>query len=198
MKKSLQMFLIMFKIGIFTFGGGYAMIPLIENEFVTKRAWMTHDEFVNMLAIAESSPGPIAINSATYLGYKQGKFIGALMATLGVMMPSFLIITLIAMFFNNILEYPIVAAAFKGIQVCVVFLILIAGLKMFKKLEKSIFNYIVFAIVFVCVILLSLFAINFSTIYYILIFALISLMINLITRLKRSKGKEGGENNDIS
>jgi len=189
MKDKFKLFLIMFKIGLFTFGGGYAMIPLIENEFVNKRQWLTHDEYLNMLAIAESSPGPIAINTATYLGYKQGKIWGSIMSTLGVVLPSFIIILLISLVFNQFLSIPIVAAAFKGIQVCVIFLIFSAGISMFKKLEKNIFNYIVFFITFTCVILFSLLSINFSTIFYIIIFAITSLIVNLLVKVKKGEKK---------
>ena len=192
MKNNFKLFLIMFKIGLFTFGGGYAMIPLIENEFSTKRKWLDHDEFVNMIAIAESSPGPIAINMATYIGYKQGKFWGSLCATVGVVLPSFIIISLISLVLDKFLEYPIVMAAFKGIQVAVVFLIFMAGVKMLKKMKKTVFNYVVLSMVGLCVILFSLFAVKFSTIYYILIVAAISLSIHLVTRTRKTaeKGEE--------
>lgn len=190
MKKLCQLFLVMFKIGLFTFGGGYAMITLIENEVVTKREWMTHDEYVNMLAIAESTPGPIAINSATYIGYKMGKVRGAIMATLGVVLPSFIIISLVYLIYDIFLSIKIVAAAFQGIQICVIFLILVAGLKMFIKLEKSVFNCIVFSVTFLCIILFSLFSIKFSTIFYILIAATFAVVINLLTRIKKKEKME--------
>ena len=189
MKKNFKLFLIMFKIGLFTFGGGYAMIPLIENEFVSKKKWLQDDEFVNMIAIAESTPGPIAINMATYIGYKQGKFWGSLLATLGVILPSFIIISLITLFLSRFLEFPVVAAAFKGIQVCVVFLILMAGIKMLKKMKKSVFNYIVFFVTTISVILFSLFSIKFSNIYYILIAGVLALAINLITNRQKKSDK---------
>lgn len=189
MKKNFKLFLIMFKIGLFTFGGGYAMIPLIENEFVSKKKWLQDDEFVNMIAIAESTPGPIAINMATYIGYKQGKFWGSLLATLGVILPSFIIISLITLFLSRFLEFPVVAAAFKGIQVCVVFLILMAGIKMLKKMKKSVFNYIVFFVTMISVILFSLFSIKFSNIYYILIAGVLALAINLITNRQKKSDK---------
>ena len=189
MKDVFRLFLIMFKIGLFTFGGGYAMIPLIENEFVTKRNWMEHDEFLHMIAIAESTPGPIAINSATYIGYKRCGFLGSLFATLGVVLPSFIIISLISLIYDKFLEIRFVAAAFKGIQICVVFLILSAGIKMLKKLEKNVFIYIVFSLTMICVVLFSLFSVKFSSIYYILIVAIISLMINFIIKIK-NKNKE--------
>lgn len=190
MKNNIRLFLIMFKIGLFTFGGGYAMIPLIENEFVHKKDWIKHDEFVNMIAIAESSPGPIAVNMATYIGYKRGKFFGSLLATMGVVLPSFIIISIIALVFRQFLEVPLIASAFKGIQACILFLILSAGLRMFKKLEKNIFNYIVFSITAILVIVFSLFAINFSTIYYILIGGTLSLAISLIKIRSKKTTKE--------
>lgn len=189
MKNICQLFLIMFKIGLFTFGGGYSMIPLIENEFVTKRQWITQDEFMNMVAIAESTPGPIAINSATYIGYKRNKVWGSIVATLGIVLPSFIIISIIGLVYNHFLEIKIVAAAFKGIQVCVIFLILSAGIRMLKKLEKKLFNYIVFGLVIICIILFGLFSVNFSSIYYILISAILSLMINLIIKIKTKEQK---------
>ena len=94
-----KIFFTMMKIGLFTFGGGYAMLALLENEFVEKRAWLEKDEFLDMVAIAESTPGPIAINSATYIGYKKAGFLGSTLATVGVCIPSVVIIFLISLFF---------------------------------------------------------------------------------------------------
>ena len=183
MKKIRELFILfisMFKIGLFTFGGGYAMISVFENEFVSKKKYLEHEEFMNVLVIAESTPGPIAINMATYIGYKQQKIIGAIFATLGMVLPSFTIIFLISLFFNNLLENKYVSAAFKGIQACVIFLILSAGVKLFKKMKKNIFNIIVVSVTFVIVILFSLFGISFSSIFYILISGCLGLVIYLI------------------
>jgi chromate transporter len=119
MKKSklvFTLFLTMLKIGLFTFGGGYGMIALLENEFVAKRKWITKEEFLDMIAIAESSPGPIAINSSTYIGYKKAGFLGSLFATIGVCIPSFVIIFIISLFLDAFLKLTYVAYAFKGIQ----------------------------------------------------------------------------------
>ena len=99
MKKNLELFGVFFKIGLFTFGGGYAMIPQIKEVVIEKKKWMTEEEILDVIAIAESTPGPIAINSATYIGYKQNKIIGSIFATLGVVLPSFLIIFIISLFF---------------------------------------------------------------------------------------------------
>lgn len=192
MKKIKELFILfisMFKIGLFTFGGGYAMISVFENEFVSKKKYLEHDEFMNVLVIAESTPGPIAINMATYIGYKQHKILGSIFATLGMILPSFTIIFLISLFFNNLLENKFVAAAFKGIQACVIFLILSAGIKLFKKMKKNLFNILVMGITFSIVILFSLFGISFSSIFYILISGCLGLVIYLIGTL-RKKNKE--------
>ena len=118
------LFFTMMKIGCFTFGGGIAMLALLENEFVSKRGWIDREEFLDMVAISESTPGPIAINSATYIGYKTAGFWGSLLATLGVCIPSFVIIYLISLFFYQFLSFEYVKYAFMGIRVAVVFLIL--------------------------------------------------------------------------
>ena len=172
MKKSkliLTLFLSFFKIGAFTFGGGYAMLSLLENEFVSKRGWLTKDEFLDMLAIAESTPGPIAINSATFIGYKAAGFFGSTFATLGVVLPSFIIIYVISLFLDKFLALTIVANAFRGIQACVVYLIGSVGIKMLKQMEKKPLPIAIMSTVLVCMIAFSLFAIKFSSIIYILI-----------------------------
>ena len=103
----LQLFISMLKIGAFAFGGGYAIIALLENEFVTKRSWIDHDEFMNVVAIAESTPGPIAINVATYIGYKLKGFFGATVATVGVCMPSFIIMYVVSLFYERFMEISV-------------------------------------------------------------------------------------------
>ena len=144
---------------------------------------------MNMIAIAESSPGPIAINSATYIGYKLGKFWGSFFATLGVVLPSFIIIFVISLFFNEFLKIAAIAAIFKGLQVGVIFLILSAGIKLFKKLEKSVFNYVVMGLTFASMILFSVFAVNFSSIFYVLLSGLAGLVVFLSKAIKQ-KNKE--------
>ena len=138
MKKILHLFWTMMKIGLFTFGGGYAMIALLENELVTKREWIKKDEFIDVVAIAESTPGPIAINAATYVGFQRAGFLGAIVATLGIVIPSFTIIYLISLFFDAFLSLKLVEYAFRGIQACIVYLILSAGLRMFKNMKKTV------------------------------------------------------------
>ena len=133
----LDLFLTFAKIGLFTFGGGYAMISMIENNCVERKQWITHDEMMNVTVIAESTPGPIAINCATFTGYKKAGFIGALVATLGIVVPSFIVIYLISMFLDNFLELTIIANAFKGIKIAVGILILDAAITMIKKMHKK-------------------------------------------------------------
>ena len=193
-KKNLLIFtLTMLKIGLFTFGGGYAMIALLENEFVEKKNWITKDEFLDMIAIAESTPGPIAINSATYLGYKFFKFFGSLLGTIAVCIPSFTIIYIISLFFDKFLEFEYVKYAFKGIQVCVTFIILNAGIKLFKQMNKSLFNLFVFIVVFSLIIIFNLLNIGFSTVFYILLSGLFGLFIYLISLIKTKNNKEDNE-----
>ena len=183
------MFLIMFKIGLFTFGGGYAMIALLQNEFVSKRKWIDKDEFLDMVAIAESTPGPIAINSATYLGYRRAGVVGSALSTLGVVLPSFIIIYIVSLFFDAFLSLEYVGYAFRGIQVCVTYLIFSAGWKMFKSLKKTALNIVLFSLVFLCLVSFTLLSVSFSSIFYILICGAIGLAAYLISKL-RSKGKD--------
>lgn len=183
----LTLFFTMLKIGLFTFGGGYAMLALLENEFVEKKRWIDKDEFVDMAAIAESTPGPIAINAATYIGYKMSGFIGSLVSTIAVCIPSFTIIYLISLFFDDFLSLEYVAYAFKGIQICVIYLILSAGLKILKGIQKNAFNVIVILTVIFTMILLSIFAVDFSTVFYILICGTIGVIFHLIKGFKNKK-----------
>ena len=184
-KEYLTLFLTMLKIGLFTFGGGHAMIALLENEFVAKKNWLEKDEFLDVAAIAESTPGPIAINAATYIGYKRAGIVGSIIATLGICIPSFLIIYTISLFFDAFLSLTFVAYAFKGIQICVVYLILSAGVRMLKQMKKKAFNVTVVTLTLVCMVTLSLFAVKFSTILYILISGAAGVLIYLIEKLRK-------------
>ncbi len=185
----LSLFLTMLKIGAFTFGGGYAMIALLENEFISKKGWIEREEFLNMVAIAESTPGPIAINSATYIGYKVGGVLGSLFATLGMVIPSFTVIFAISLFFDRFLGIEYVGYAFRGIQVAVVYLIFTAGLKLLRGMKKDIFGITVLAAVMLSMILTSLLSVSFSSIFYILISGVLGVCIYLISEL-RSKRRD--------
>ena len=133
----LEAFKTFVKIGAFTLGGGYAMIPLIEAEVVEKRGWVSKDEFVDMLAIAQSCPGVFAINISVFIGYKMRKTAGALCTALGTALPSFLIILAIAMFFHQFEDNPVVAAMFRGIRPAVVALIAVPTIKMAKTAKVT-------------------------------------------------------------
>lgn len=193
MKKLKTLFLLFFtffKIGLFTFGGGYAMVAVFEREFVENKKWLTNDEFLDVLAIAESTPGPIAVNSATYVGYKMSGILGSIFATLGVVLPSFIIILVISFFFNAFMGLTWVQYAFKGIQACVVFLILSAGLKMLKALKKSVMNIILFSLTILALVGFSIFAVDFSSIFLVLIGGVVGVSVYLISLIKNSKEKK--------
>ena len=190
-KTNLQLFLTMLKIGLFTFGGGYAMIALLENEFVTKRGWLEQEEFLDVAAIAESTPGPIAINSATYIGYKKAGILGSLVATLGMVLPSFCIIYAISLFFDAFLSFTAVACAFKGIQIAVIYLILSAGLRMLKKMKKTPLAWVILLATMLCMVTLTLLSVKLSTVVYILASGITGVALWLIRRLRRRE--KGGE-----
>ena len=190
MKLLLDLFLTFSKIGLFTFGGGYAMIPLIENVCVTKKEWITHEEMMNITVVAESTPGPIAINCATYVGSKKKGFWGAVAATLGVTLPSFLIILMISFFIDRFLEIKWVASAFKGIKIAVGILILDAAIKMIVKMKKKALSIIILSVAFIAMMLINVFALRVSTIVLMLASALAGLFVYLI---KRHKNKEASK-----
>ena len=186
----LSLFLSFLKIGAFTFGGGYAMIALLENEFVSRKRWMEKDEFLDMLGVAESTPGPIAVNTATYIGYKVAGVLGAVLATLAVCLPAFSVIFVISLFFDRFLSLKYVGYAFRGIQVAVVYLIASAGLKVFKGLKKTPFSVLLCASVFLCFILFSFFAVRFSSIFFILIGGVLGLAGYFVSAMTKHGKKE--------
>jgi len=143
MKKLLKLFFIFFKIGAFTFGGGYAMIPLIEEEIVKKNEWVKEDEFLDILAFAQSIPGALAINTATYIGYRTCGLWGAITACLGAAMPSFLIIFIIAKYLTNSIDKNLLEKIFKGVRPAVVSLILAAIFKLKRGVRRNTFSYVV-------------------------------------------------------
>ena len=146
-----QVFITFFKIGAFTFGGGYAMVPLIQREASEKQGWVTDEDILDIVAIAESTPGPIAINSATFVGYRACGVLGSVCATLGVVLPSFLIILAISSILREFQENVYVQYAFRGIRAGVLALILKAMWGMYKKCRKNVPAYIVMAAAFVLV-----------------------------------------------
>ena len=180
----LKLFLTFLKIGALTFGGGYAMISFFENEFVNKKKFLTNEEFLDLIAIAESTPGPIAVNCATFIGFKQHKFLGSLISTIAICLPSFVIIFILSLFFNQFLSIAWVFKAFKGIQVCVIFLIISAGLKLLNGLKKTLFTICSSLILTTFIILLGLFGKSFSSILYITLAAVLGLLIYSVQAIK--------------
>ena len=170
-----DLFLTFAKIGLFTFGGGYAMIAIIENNCVEKKQWITHDEMMDITVIAESTPGPIAINCATYTGYKRAGFIGSVVATLGMILPSFFVIYFISVFMDNFLEIEMIASAFKGIKIGVGLLILDAGITMVKKMHKKKMPRIIMALSCLMMLIINLLSLKISTITLMLFAGLFSL-----------------------
>ena len=148
-KRILTLFLTFFKIGAFTFGGGYAMIPLIQKEIVEKHGWMTDEDILDIFAIAESTPGPIAINSATFVGWRVAGFWGSALATTGVVLPSFVIILLISFLLTGFADIPAVQYAFFGIRAGVLALLIKALWTMYKKNKKSLIGYGIMAAAFI-------------------------------------------------
>lgn len=193
MKKAGVLFWDFLKIGAFTFGGGYAMIHLLERQFVARRKWLDREEFLDMVAVAESTPGPIAVNSATYIGYKVDGVIGALSATVAVCLPSFVIIYLISLFLDQFLTLTYVAYAFKGIQACVVYLILSAAWKLWTSMEKNWMNVSILTAVSIAMISFSVFAVDVSSILYIIICGVIGIAVYGMKcmRKERNSAKEG-------
>ena len=158
------------------------MIPLIENICVTKKEWITHEEMADITVIAESTPGPIAINCATYVGLKKKGFLGAVAATLGVILPSFLIILLISFFLDRFLEIKWVASTFKGIKIAVGILIIDAAVKMIFKLKKEPLPFVTLSVAFTAMMLINIFALRISTLVLMLAAALAGLTVYLVKR----------------
>ena len=183
-----DLFLTFAKIGLFTFGGGYAMIAMIENHCVEQKNWISHDEMLNITVIAESTPGPIAINCATFTGFKKAGFCGALVATLGMIVPSFSIIYLISMFLDNFLELTIIANAFNGIKIAVGILILDAAFMMIRKMNHKKTPIIIMICSCIAMLCINIFAWNFSSISLMLIAAAVSLTIFVVNDSPDQKG----------
>ncbi len=190
-RKAFELFLTFMKIGAFTFGGGYAMLSVIENNCVEKKGWITHDDLMNITVIAESTPGPVAVNCATFVGYKQAGLFGAAAATLGVVLPSFVIIYLISLFLDDLLSIAVIANAFRGIKLAVALLIISAAVNMFKKMKRrSVLNLVILFASCAAMLAINLFSLKFSSIALMLIAAAVSLAAFSIRLIKRRGGNE--------
>ena len=172
-----ELFYIFAKIGLFTFGGGYAMISIIENICVERKGWISQDEMMNMTVIAESTPGPIAINCATYVGYKMAGVAGATVATFGMVVPSFVVIFVISKFLDNFLKFTVIAHAFQGIKIAVGLIIFEAAVRMIKKMSKKVFPKVVVACSFVTMMAVNVFSLKFSSITLMIMVGILSFLI---------------------
>ena len=181
-----DLFLTFAKIGLFTFGGGYAMISVIEDICVEKKKWITHDEMMDVTVVAESTPGPIAINCATYVGYQQAGMLGALCAVFSIVLPSFVIIYLISLFLDRFLEIQLIANAFRGIQICVGLLILDAGITMIKKMRKKPLTLTLMIAAAIAMLLINFLSLRFSSIVVMLLAGAVSLAVFIA-------GQKGGK-----
>ena len=191
MKILFELFYIFARIGLFTFGGGYAMISIIEDICVERKKWISHEEMMNMTVIAESTPGPIAINCATYVGYKLAGFWGATVATFGMVLPSFVVIFAISKFLDNFLEITLIAHAFYGIKIAVGILIFDAAITMIKKMKKKVLPRMITACSFVVMMLVNIFSWSFSSINLMLAAGILSLMISTVQKISKEKGGAG-------
>lgn len=189
MKLLADLFLTFANIGLFTFGGGYAMLSMIEHHCVEQKKWITHDEMMNITVIAESTPGPIAINCATFTGYRQAGFLGALATTLGIVFPSFAIIYIISQFLDHFLEISLIAHAFQGIKIGAGLLILDAAAVMIQKMPKKLLPRVIMVFSAAAMLMISAFSWNFSSISLMMTAASVSLCVFLF---KDSAKKKGG------
>ena len=187
MKILLDLFIVFFKIGLFTFGGGYAMLALIEDICVEKKKWITHEEMMDITVIAESTPGPIAINLATYVGYKLRKIPGALIATIGMIIPSFFIVFLISQFLDRFLEIKWVSSAFQGIKIAVAILIIDAAIKMIRKMKKKPFQITMMIAALISMLVINVLALHVSSLVIMLAGAAAGLIFYAV---HNQRGKE--------
>ena len=188
-KTYIMLFLVFLKLGLFSIGGGPTMLTLLQGELVDKRKWINNDELMEMTAISESTPGPIAINLATYLGYLKGGFFGALLATLGVVLPPFAIMFVISLFFQNLLQFEAVRYAFLGIKCGVVFLLCKVAITLIKSNQKDWLAILIMISVITLMVVFTIFAVSFSAIYFILIGAVLGLLIYGLIPYKKERKK---------
>ena len=183
----LILFLTFMKIGVFTFGGGYAMIPIIEEEVTKKRKWISEMEILDILAISETTPGPIAVNTATYVGYKVGGILGSIFATLGLAIPSFVIIFVVSFFYKDFMQWKVIAAMFKGLKVGVILLLISALFKLKKGVKVNLVGIILFVIALSAMLVFSIININFK--YLSLCLILLGIVVGItLTALGKMEG----------
>ena len=189
MKLLLELFFTFARVGMFTFGGGYAMISLIEDICVEKKKWITHEEMMELTVLAESTPGPIAINAATYVGYQRGGVPGSVFATVGMTLPSFVVIYLISAVLDNFLEILWIANAFKGIKIGVGLLIFNVALTMLKKMKPKPMPRVVAGCACTVMLAVNFLSLNFSTIALLILAGAVSLGLFLASERKGGSEK---------
>ena len=177
-----ELFHVFFRIGLFTFGGGYAMISIVEDACVDKRQWITRDEMEDLIVVAESTPGPIAINCATFVGKRQGGLPGAIIATLGMILPSFLVIFAISRLLDRFLEIRVVANAFRGVKLAVGILILDAGRRLLSRTPRKPLPMTILFVSMAAMLLGSFFSLRLSSIVLMLASGAISLLVYGVAR----------------
>ena len=192
-KDILQLFLTFFKTGLLTFGGGYAMIPILQKEVSEKRKWIDEREIIDILAISESTPGPIAVNTATYVGYEVAGFWGSFFATLGLVLPSFVIIFVISFFYKDFMKWQVMQAAFKGLRIGVIILLIKAVLKLKKAIKFSLLSWIIFAIAFIGLFLTTFFEVRLGIGSFNISISLLFILFGIITGIVATKIKGGNE-----
>ena len=181
-----DLFCTFFRVGLLTFGGGYAMLPMLQREIVEKKKWSSEEEILDYFAVGQCTPGIIAVNTATFVGYKERGVLGGIAATLGVVAPSVIIITIIAAVLTNFADLPVVQNAFAGVRVCVCVLILNSVVKLFKSSVKDRWTLAVFAAVFVLSVLLR----GVSPVLFVLAAALLGIVLRVWLRTGGEAGKE--------
>lgn len=179
--KSVSLFITFFKVGLFTFGGGYAMIPIIQKEVVEKKKWISGVDLLDILAISESTPGPISVNAATFVGYKVAGFLGALFSTLALATPSFIILLLISTFYDNFLALEFVNKAFLGLKVGVIILLINAVIKLAKLIKFSKIGFVCSAITLLGMLLDSFLNLKIPSLS--IIFIVLGLIVGLISEI---------------
>lgn len=186
--KLLILFLTFMKIGALTFGGGYAMIPIIEEEVTKKRKWISEIEIMDILAISESTPGPIAVNTATYVGYKVAGIVGGIVATIGLTIPSFVIIFVISFFYQDFMKWPVIAAMFKGLKVGVIILLFSAVLRLRKGVKVNLVGTVLFVSTLSIMLVFSFFDIGFK--YLSLSLILLGIITGIVLTLIANKKED--------
>lgn len=185
----LTLFLTFLKVGALTFGGGYAMIPIIENEVTKKRKWITDTEILDIIVISETTPGPIAVNAATYVGYKVSGILGSIFATLGLALPSFVIIFVISYFYKDFMQWKVIQAVFKGLKVGVIILLINAVIKLKKNVKFDLISIILFILTLAIMILSTIFDFGFKYLSLCLILSglLIGIVLTALSKRKEIK-----------